>query len=554
VVRGLFLAIASLAIAAPAAAQHGTIPTQQFAPAPGGDNNYVTVQGTGVLEAWRTAVGLYLNYAYEPLFLRRTESEDRVALVENHLQLDLVAALGLFGVMEIGVAVPVTLWQKEGDPSGSLQPSALNSPVVNDIRLYPKLSIVHDPEGFGMALLALVTLPSGSPEDLQGNESVTVEPRLAFQYAFSDQFRLALSGGFVYRPTAQTLFNVTVGNEVTFGAGIEYQITPRKFALIGEGFGKISIESGATSQANPIEVGLAARWWPGLHHALTLGVGRGLTDGYGAPNFRAYLGYNYTPRTEEVVFVETRNPDTDGDGLCDPWVSLEGKSEEYAHICRGIDECPNDPEDYDGFEDEDGCPDPDNDNDGFCDPWVAERGLSDRYAHICRGVDKCPNEPGPDSDDGCPRLDSDGDGIPDDEDPCPFDPTNTCDMVTVNPCEIVITETVFFRYNSFEIDEQSFPILDAVASVIIDQDWINRLEVQGHTDSDGPADMNMALSQSRADSVMRHLVGKGVPQQRLQARGYGLTRPIASNATAEGRAQNRRVQFIIVDPSQEDCQ
>ena len=79
------------------------------------------------------------------------------------------------------------------------------------------------------------------------------------------------------------------------------------------------------------------------------------------------LAHEVVEKKEEVA--ETRNPDTDGDGMCDPWVSEEGKADQYSSICTGTDNCPEDKEDVDGFQDDDGCPDPDNDRDGVCDPW-----------------------------------------------------------------------------------------------------------------------------------------------------------------------------------------
>ena len=107
------------------------------------------------------------------------------------------------------------------------------------------------------------------------------------------------------------------------------------------------------------------------------------------------------------------NPDTDGDGLCDPWVGDRGLMEAFS--CKAIDKCIDDAEDMDGFEDEDGCPDVDNDNDGVCDSWVADKGLSEKYASICKGADKCDDEQedidGNLDSDGCADPDNDGDGL-----------------------------------------------------------------------------------------------------------------------------------------------
>jgi len=238
-------------------------------------------------------------------------------------------------------------------------------------------------------------------------------------------------------------------------------------------------------------------------------------------------------------------PDNDGDGICDPWVSQRGLLEKYAHICKGIDRCPNEPEDFDGFQDEDGCPEPDNDRDGIPDV-----------------IDQCPNDPedidGFQDADGCPDPDNDGDGILDIHDMCPNEPEDFdgCQdedgcpepgKVCVTKEAIVISERVFFKTGRAVILERSYSLLDEVAQVIMDNPHIKRVEVQGHTDNVGGDRYNQQLSEARARSVTTYLLSRGVDPTRLVSRGYGLTRPIADNNTEEGRAANRRVEFRILE-------
>ncbi len=584
-------AFASLLIGGQAFAQE-SLPVQQFAPAPGGDNNFVTVQGSGVLSHLEPAFGAYLNYANAPLVLRRLSNGEQVSLVEHHLQLDLIAALGIGDMFEIGLALPFTLYQAAGDPTETLRPDALEKFTTGDIKLYPKVSILHDEEGFGLAFLVPMTLPTGSPENLQGNESVTFEPRVAADYGFSREFRAGLSLGFLLRPEKQQLFNVTAGNELTFGAGLEYEVVTDTVAVIAEGYGKISVESGTQSEERPVEVALSGRWWPATSHAVTVGVARGITEGYGAPNVRVFAGYNYTPHedldpdgdglrsTDDACpndpedfdeFEDTDgcpDRDNDRDGLADKADKCPNVPEDYDGFedfdgCPetdndgdGIldvnDKCPNEAEDFDGFNDEDGCADPDNDGDGLLDgkdgPTVDEKGLG-----------SCANDPedqdGYQDEDGCPDPDNDGDGILDINDTCPNDKADGCRATVVNGCEIQILDQVFFKYDRDEIDEQkSAPILDAVAEILRANKWIKLIEVQGHTDSDGPDEYNAGLSDRRAKAVVAYLSNKGkVEAARMQGKGYGEKVPLASNATPDGRAKNRRVQFIILDPSQDKC-
>jgi outer membrane protein OmpA-like peptidoglycan-associated protein len=179
-----------------------------------------------------------------------------------------------------------------------------------------------------------------------------------------------------------------------------------------------------------------------------------------------------------------------------------------------VDECPTEPEDKDGFKDEDGCPDPDNDVDGILDP-----------------VDLCPNEPevfnGNRDDDGCP------------------DDT----MAILQGDRIIILDKVFFFTGEDTIMPKSYPVLDAVLSTLTQNPQVKKVRIEGHTDSDGSDTYNEALSQRRATSVMNYLVQRGIEPGRLEPVGYGEARPITTNRTPEGREENRRVEFIVIDPS-----
>jgi outer membrane protein OmpA-like peptidoglycan-associated protein len=116
--------------------------------------------------------------------------------------------------------------------------------------------------------------------------------------------------------------------------------------------------------------------------------------------------------------------------------------------------------------------------------------------------------------------------------------------------QIVILEKVYFEYDKDVIKPESFKLLDEVAATIMAHPELGRIEVAGHTDSDGNDAYNLDLSQRRVDSVLKYLSDKGVDVSRLLARGYGETRPVASNKTKSGKAENRRVEFNILGSSE----
>lgn len=179
----------------------------------------------------------------------------------------------------------------------------------------------------------------------------------------------------------------------------------------------------------------------------------------------------------------------------------------------------------------DGCP-RDSDGDGVPD-------YKDRCPNTAAGVQV--------SSKGCPLVvDSDGDGVPDDQDLCPNTPPGA--SVLTNGCAVgqsVALQGVHFAFDEATLTRSARDILRRVAQTLKDSPGF-RVMIAGHTDSVGSAAYNLALSRQRADAVRDFLVNHGVDPSRLVTRGYGETRPIATNATKTGRALNRRVELRVI--------
>jgi outer membrane protein OmpA-like peptidoglycan-associated protein len=273
--------------------------------------------------------------------------------------------------------------------------------------------------------------------------------------------------------------------------------------------------------------------------------------------FGVHAMYDFdTPKTrgdrdKDGIFDDIdRCPDTpeDKDGFqdTDGCPDLDNDADTIPDV---TDKCPNVPEDRDRFEDEDGCPELDNDKDGLLDR-----------------VDQCPNEPedndGWESLDGCPEPDNDKDRIPDKDDKCPNEPETYNGFEDEDGCpdrgRVVVTETsieildvIYFEYNSAKIQSRSFPILDAVAATLQGNPGIQLIEIQGHTDERGDDAYNLDLSDRRSKSVMQYLVDKGVDAKRLTAQGYGETQPLDRGHNEKAWAKNRRVAFLIIKRASE---
>ena len=272
-------------------------------------------------------------------------------------------------------------------------------------------------------------------------------------------------------------------------------------------------------------------------------------DHDGVPDYR-----DECPGTpaEAAGFVDEKGcaKDSDGDGVPD-----------YK------DHCPNTPAEAKGMVDENGCP-IDSDADGVPDykdecpdtPRAAYGLVDDKGCPIDTDgdgvpdyLDECPDTPseakGHVDAKGC-LLDTDKDGVPDYLDECPTVPgvkyNKGCPEVQKEVKTLLqkAMSGIEFETGKSVIKKQSFSILNQIAVTFIANPTY-KVEIQGHTDNVGQAQMNKELSEKRAQAVRKYLIDAGVPATQLTAHGYGDERPIADNSTKAGRAKNRRVEFNI---------
>ena len=231
-------------------------------------------------------------------------------------------------------------------------------------------------------------------------------------------------------------------------------------------------------------------------------------------------------------------PDTDGDGIED-----------------SKDRCPNEA----GPKELNGCPDSDGDGiadiDDACPNEAGLAALSGCPDADGDGIadkdDQCPNEAGPAENNGCPWPDRDGDGIFDKDDLCP-DLVGTvanrgCPEVTeaVRKTLNDYAKTILFDTGKASIKDRSAEVLNNIVAILNEYSWA-RFTIDGHTDSVGSESLNQKLSEERAYSVMNYLIENGVASNRLEATGYGESKPLADNGTASGRKTNRRVEVNLI--------
>jgi outer membrane protein OmpA-like peptidoglycan-associated protein len=470
-----------------------------------------------------------------------------------------------------------------------------------DARVGGKLALVQQPK-LAIALVGSVFLPFGEDEMLLGDRGLVFEPKLAIEYRPNPTRATRLIANAAARIRRRTILEgfdadagmtdleskvfLDVGSEAVVGAGAVVELTPR------------------------ISLGIEAQLFAPLPAAASYG------------NCRSYLGVRCSELTAVDYFAGANKGDlvalatagaqlrlsadlalqatagttqlgARGDtvrittGLV--WApqpigtAIPGKNDRDGDLIPdSLDGCPREPEDPDGYQDEDGCPEPDNDRDGIPD---LEDGCRDEAEDkdgfedtdgcperdndkdgLLDAVDRCPDQREDldnfDDEDGCPDEDNDGDGIADDKDKCPleretrnnFEDDDGCpDARGSGPDERddridLKGATIAFAGNA--LTAPSKQLLDQVAALIKAKKLVIRIEVHVPLGTKstaagviaGQKQRDRTQSQQRARIVLDYLVSQGVAVQQLQAVGLGSDRPLGAFAPTD--TANQRVDFI----------
>ena len=352
----------------------------------------LAIDGNGLLDVdWADVpghkswgVGLWASFARDPLVLydRTMDDANAGSLVEQRVTTGLTAWVSLWKRLELGVGFQAVGYQASGSMvDGVMGLDGLASAGAGDVRLAPKLLLVGGGRSrVHVAVIPAATVPVGSAEGFFREAGPTLAPELVISAGY--QLRASLNAGYRYRATKVEIADLVVGDEIFARGGIGARLggTPEdptaEVALTGS-FAMAAKNGQANERSIEALGGGSVRVTRGVRVFAAGGVG--LDRGFGTPDFRALAG----------VRVQSVRGDRDLDGI-----------EDLADRCSG------EPEDRDGFEDGDGCPELDNDGDGIADAQDKAPGQSE-------------DKDGFEDTDGVPDLDNDADGLADTGDTCP---------------------------------------------------------------------------------------------------------------------------------------
>lgn len=512
--------------AAPAASQPLAL---QLSKAPAGDQAQLVAgadaRGDGTLR-----VRASLELAQRPLELLAPDQRTSV-VVERQLLLDLGASFALRDRFLFALELPLLLEERGGarpaSPSVTL-PSA-GGTALGDPRVSARarlLGAADAAEKLGLGVDVGLPIGSGGFASESGprvhasirGSSSRARGRVGFELGYAFRQSRVLAAILPYR--VGSALTAGIAATVPLDRYARVELAPELQALFGTSRGTKLFDPRSTSA----QALLSARYLPAaIPLVFALGGGPGFGQQPGSAEFRLLASVTFSPEGRPPA------PDADEDDVSD-----------------AQDACPQLRGSISGDPLMNGCPEVPLDTDGDAIPDM---------------LDACPRAEGPAHHErrlhGCPPAsDGDGDGIVDPVDACPEEAGTHAAEPTRHGCpaaaaslvaeEITLSEQVQFETGTAELKPASAAILNQVKRVLVEHPELLLVEIQGHTDDTGASALNRSLSEQRARAVSDFLVAAGIEPARLTAKGYGSEQPIADNATDDGRAKNRRVEFHVV--------
>lgn len=554
-------------------AETRNLDTMLFDPTPATHKSAFHTQTADVGKSGEYAVSALLSYVDDPLVLDTSQNDYRA--VGTRTQLSLGAAFAFGGKFEAGVRMPFYFQSGDGtvDPHEMFGVSAVNTSARGDATVHVKMHIT-DAGAASHGVVGQLTVPTHSSDEFAGTNMP--QGRLSWLTTLTGKrVQLTLNAGAIIR-SKERYSSLVQRSGGTFGVGLSYRWQD-KLWVGGEVFGNL-IPGGKTGQpmagaayGDPeLMAAIEGLGEIGYQFARTTNIGfaagRGITSGVGTSAYRGVLLFSYTPSAPELKPIHPPEPprppkDSDNDGIVDKKDACPDDAEDKDMFDDGDgcpdldndndgitddkDKCPLDAEDKDNFQDDDGCPEKDNDNDGVPDDQ-----------------DKCPttaeDKDGFQDTDGCADPDNDGDGILDTVDKCPREPetingNNDDDgcpdkgdaLVIVSPDRIDLLGSV--EFSGTKISRSSIGLLGQVGATLRAHPEILRVRLTVHVQPTSNADRDKQLSEARAKAVHDWLVDWGIEPLRMQATGFGSTKPLVP-ANSRGAAEiNNRLELIILE-------
>lgn len=522
--------IAALLVVSAFIDQAFALNTQMFHPLIGQQNQGLTVYGSEGLRKGNAQLGVFVNLTDDPLEFSLPPDNRVDQIVDEFVTADLLFSYGLTDWFTFHAGVPLNVYSNV-EPIAAFQSTEDGS--FGDLRFSGTLSLYRkwdevDPsvKRGGFALIPFFTVPMDNTDDFFGDSSWTGGGLIAFDRHLGKRSYIGINLGARFRER-ERLLNLVLAHQMLASGSYVYRLSCKhKLDFLAE------IQSSTTFRnfyseevTSPVEVFFGLRKQSQSRHwEWNLGTGRGINNGYGAPDFHVYGGLSY-------LFFRKNAP---GKHCCEIVPSQPAAIEEK-QVVQDLGSIHLEIVDSDGkpvilpiriIKNE--IPIVSNTTNRIKQPIeVGTYTIEvDHTQKIVETIVVVSNE------EAYKKI-----VIP---------------VVSPKEPEAIVRyiEPIYFDSNKDTIKPESFAALDEVYSIILEFPKIQSIQIEAHTDSQGSDAYNLDLSNRRAESAKQYLVRKGISATQIKAQGFGEVRPIETNATAEGRSKNRRVEFLIESPDQ----
>ncbi len=503
--------------------------TQMFHPLIGQPNQGLTVYGSEGLVKRNLQLGIFLNLADDPLEFSLPPDHRIDQIVDEFLTTDLLFSYGLTDWFTLHVGVPFNPYSNV-EPIANYQNTQDGS--LGDLRFSGTLNVYRkwddtDPsiQRGGFALVPFVTVPMDNTDDFFGESSWTGGGLLAFDRHIGKRSYIGINLGARFRER-ERLLNLIVAHEMLASGSYVYRLSCKhRLDFLAE------IQSSTTFRkfyaqevTSPVEVFFGLRKQSqSKHWEWNLGAGRGINNGYGAPDFHVYAGLSYLffgkhvprkhccevasvqpvvhekPVVQDLGSIHIEIVNSLGEAVVLPIRIIKNKTLMVSNTTNRIRQPIE------------------------AGTYTVEVDSTEKISQTITVVSK---------EETYKKI------------VVPAEVTKKSEVM------VRYIEPIYFDSNKATIKPESYPALDEVFSIILEFPKIQNIQIQAHTDSQGAQAYNLDLSNRRAQSAKEYLIHKGVSATQIQTKGFGESQPIETNATAEGRFKNRRVEFLIESPDQ----
>ncbi|HMR24369.1 MAG TPA: OmpA family protein [Oligoflexia bacterium] len=476
--------------------------------------------GTSTLKSGAFHIALFVNHVDDPLEFNSIGSNTQIApIVAEFNTVNLTPQIGILDWLSVGASLPFNLMTSvRSDIPNFTQEEDYS---LGDAQVYFKMRIMDNKKSpIGLAFIPTASIPlDDNVQDHFNDLDYSFGAKLALDTWLNNKNYLALNVGGSYRMQDEDVLTILqASHDLDLGISYVHHFSEKKRAdIFAEVTGRTELSDPfASGQRSPVEALLGLRFRM-LDNKLTtfLGGGRGVTNGYSSPDYRIFAGIQFSHRKDQEkpkpapepeekpkeipniaqiyikVFDENKDPLSATILVRDPNGDLAARADS-TELRKNLK-----PADY--------------------DVYVEKTGYTYAQKTVTLNQGKRANQ------------------------------TIILGKVKKKGQKIEYLGKILFDFNKANLQQQSYQILDNVVDVLQRHQEVNKVRVEAHTDSKGSELYNLNLSKARAKSVMDYLVSAGVSPERLISVGLGESQPIDTNDTEEGRANNRRVEFTILE-------